>query len=244
MNNYKKKTVLFLTSQGITLFGSSLVQFALIWYVTMQTSSGIWVSTMTVAAYVPQFIISFFSGVWADRYSRKKLIILADSTIAASTLILVLLFPLISSGTPILLAIVVISVIRSIGAGIQTPAVNAVIPQLVPKEKLMKFNGVNATIQSLVQFAAPAAAGAILSFGTLRASLMIDIVTALVGVGILFAVPLPLEKKDNIPSMFSEMKIGIRYAIKESFIGKLLLVFGIFIFLCVPVGFMATLFVN
>lgn len=168
MNNYKKKTVLFLTSQGITLFGSSLVQFALIWYVTMQTSSGIWVSTMTVAAYVPQFIISFFSGVWADRYSRKKLIILADSTIAASTLILVLLFPLISSGTPILLAIVVISVIRSIGAGIQTPAVNAVIPQLVPKEKLMKFNGVNATIQSLVQFAAPAAAGAILSFGTLR----------------------------------------------------------------------------
>ena len=74
LNNYKKKAALFLASQGITLFGSSLAQFAMIWYVTMQTSSGVWMSAMTVAAYLPQFLISFFSGVWADRYSRKKLI--------------------------------------------------------------------------------------------------------------------------------------------------------------------------
>ena len=63
MNNYKKEAALFLTSQGITLFGSSLTQFAMIWYVTIQTSSGVWVSAMTVAAYLPQFLISFFSGV-------------------------------------------------------------------------------------------------------------------------------------------------------------------------------------
>ena len=69
---YKKKAILFLASQSITLFGSSLTQFALIWYVTMLTSSGIWLSVMTIAAYLPQFLISFFSGVWAYRYSRKK----------------------------------------------------------------------------------------------------------------------------------------------------------------------------
>ena len=72
MNNYKKKAVLFLESQGITLFGSSLAQFALIWYVTGQTSSGGWVSAMTIAAFVPQFLVSCFSGVLADRYSKKK----------------------------------------------------------------------------------------------------------------------------------------------------------------------------
>ena len=60
LNHYKKRAALFLASQGITLFGSSLVQFAVIWYVTMQTSSGVWVSAMTVAAYLPQFIVSFF----------------------------------------------------------------------------------------------------------------------------------------------------------------------------------------
>lgn len=86
MNNYKKKAVLFLASQGITLFGSSLAQFALIWYVTGQTSSGGWVSAMTIAAFVPQFLVSCFSGVLADRYSKKKLIILSDAMIAAATL--------------------------------------------------------------------------------------------------------------------------------------------------------------
>lgn len=79
MNNYKKRAALFLTSQGITLFGSSLTQFAIIWYVTMQTSSGVWVSAMTVSAFLPQFLVSFFSGALADRFSRKKLIILSDA---------------------------------------------------------------------------------------------------------------------------------------------------------------------
>ena len=244
MNNYKKRAVLFLASQGVTLFGSSLVQFAMIWYVTMQTSSGVWVSAMTVAAYVPQFLISFFSGVLADRHSRKKLIILSDALIAAATLLLAILFPLIPNGMPVLLSLVAISAIRSVGTGIQTPAVNAAIPQLVPEDKLMKFNGVNSTVQSLVQFAAPAAAGAILSWKTLRVTMMVDIVTALVGIGILSAVAIPFEKRENTPSMLSEMKLGIMYAVKEKFIGRLLLVFGLFIFLCVPAGFLATLFVN
>lgn len=244
MNNYRKRAALFLTSQGITLFGSSLVQFAMIWYVTMQTSSGVWVSAMTVAAYLPQFLISFLSGVWADRYSRKKLIILSDALIAAATLLLAVLFPQIPGGTPVLLSCVVISAIRSVGTGIQTPAVNAAIPWLVPEDKLMKFNGINSTVQSLVQFAAPAAAGALLSWGTLRADLMIDIATAVVGIGILSAVAIPFEKREHAPSMWTEMKIGIQYAVKEAFIGRLLLVFGLFIFLCVPAGFLATLFVS
>lgn len=244
MTNYKKKAALFLTSQGITLFGSSIVQFALIWYVTMQTSSGAWVSAMTVAAYVPQFIISFFSGVWADRFDRKKLIIFSDVAIALATLGLALAFPKIPEGSPILLAIVLISILRSVGTGIQTPAVNAAIPQIIPEEKLMKFNGVNATLQSLVQFAAPAVAGAILSFKTIRFSLLIDIITAVVGIAILTAVTIPFEKKEDSPSTLAEMKAGVAYAIKERFIGKMLLVFGAFIFLCVPAGFLATLFVT
>lgn len=244
MNYYKKKAALFLASQGITLFGSSLVQFAIVWYVTLQTSSGVWVSLLTVAAYVPQFFISFFAGVWADRYPRKRLIILADASIAAATLLLVLLIPLLEEGLPVLIALTAISAVRSIGTGIQTPAVNAAIPHLVPEEKLMRFNGVNATIQSLVQFAAPAAAGGVLSLGSLRGALLIDIATAAVGIGLLSTIAIPFSKTDEAPSTFLGMKAGIRYAVKERFIGQLLLIFGLFIFLCVPAGFLATLFVS
>ena len=49
----------------------------------------------------------------------------------------------------------------------------------------MKFNGINATVQSVVQFAAPAIAGSILTWGSFRGALMLDVVTAMVGIGLL-----------------------------------------------------------
>lgn len=85
MNNWKKNTALFLSSQAISLFGSSVVSFAIVWFVTRQTHSGLWVSLLTISSYLPQFVVSFFAGVWADRYSRKKLIIAADTFETAST---------------------------------------------------------------------------------------------------------------------------------------------------------------
>ena len=133
---WQKRILLFLTSQCITLFGSTLVQMALVWYATMQTSSGAWVAAFTVCSYLPQFLISFVGGVWADRYHRKRLIIGADMLIAFATFIMVLAIPHIASEPALLGGLLVMSVIRSLGAGIQTPAVNAVIPQLVPEDQL------------------------------------------------------------------------------------------------------------
>ena len=238
------KAALFLASQAVTLLGSSIVQFAIIWYVTLETSSGGWVALLSAAAYIPQFLISFFAGVWADHYPRKHLIIAADGAIAAATLALVLLLPQISRNETIYVALVVISAIRSFGTGVHTPAVNATVPQLVAEDYLMKFNGINATVQSVVQFAAPAIAGSILTWGSFRGSLMLDVVTAMVGIGLLGAIAIPFEKRTDSAPIFAEMQEGIRYAAKERFLGKLIMLFGLFIFLCVPAGFLATLFVS
>ena len=244
-NNWKRKTLLFLASQCITLFGSMIVQMSIIWYVTLKTSSGGWVAAFTICSYLPQFLISFFAGVWADRYNRKKLIVLADGVITIATLIMFLVMPMISSDFVLLSALLVISIVRSIGAGVQTPAVNAVIPHLVPAEYLMKYNGINATIQSIVQFIAPAVAGTVLSIGTFRSTLFIDIVTALIGIGLLSCILLPKQEvaNDNI-SVFSEIKAGIHYSFSDKMIGKILIVYGLFILLSVPAGFMAALLVS
>ncbi|MEY8357283.1 MFS transporter [Lachnospiraceae bacterium 54-53] len=244
-SDWKKRTILFLISQCITLFGSTLVQMAIVWYVTMQTSSGTWVAAFTICSYLPQFLISFVGGVWADRYNRKKLIIGADAAIAAVTLVMMLAIPYISSEPALLSGLLIMSIIRSLGAGVQTPAVNSVIPQLVPTEQLMRYNGINATMQSIVQFAAPAAAGAIFSISTLRSTMMVDIFTAVIGIGILSFVLLP---KQNIimekASVFTDMKVGVRYAFSDKVIGKLLIVYGLFTFLAVPAGFLAGLLVR
>ena len=242
---WQKRILLFLTSQCITLFGSTLVQMALVWYATMQTASGVWVAAFTVGSYLPQFLISFIGGVWADRYHRKKLIIGADMLIAFATFIMVLAIPHISSEPALLGGLLVMSVVRSFGAGIQTPAVNAVIPQLVPAQQLMRYNGINAAMQSVVNFAAPAAAGAVFAVSTLRTTLMIDIVTAIMGTGLLSCLVLPKQDTSfEKGGVLSDMKIGVRYAFSDRGIGKLLIIYGLFTFFCVPAGYLAGLLVR
>ena len=248
---WQKRILLFLTSQCITLFGSTLVQMAIVWYATMQTASGVWVAAFTVGSYLPQFLISFIGGVWADRYHRKKLIIGADMLIAFATFIMVLAIPHISSEPALLGGLLVMSVVRSFGAGIQTPAVNAVIPQLVPAQQLMRYNGINATMQSVVNFAAPAAAGAVFAVSTLRTTLMIDIVTAILGTGLLSCLILPKQDASSYrtpllkqASIFSDIKTGVRYAFSDRVIGKLLIIYGLFTFFCVPAGYLAGLLVR
>ena len=121
---WRRTILLFLTSQCITLFGSTLVQMALVWYAAMETASGAWVAAFTVCSYLPQFLVSFPGGVWADRFHRKMLIIGADAAIALATLGMVLAIPHISSEPALLGGLLIMSVVRSLGAGVQTPAVN------------------------------------------------------------------------------------------------------------------------
>ena len=133
-NGWRKKAVLFLVSQCITLFGSTLVQMAVVWYVTLETGSGVWVSAVSVSSYLPQFLISFPGGVWADRYHRKRLIIGADTATAAATLLMICILPLLKgngeTGEGLVLAgLLLMSVLRSAGAGIQTLAVSVCLRQ-------------------------------------------------------------------------------------------------------------------
>lgn len=202
-------------------------------------------AAFSVCSYLPQFFVSFLGGVWADRYDRKRLIIGADALIAMATLAMMLAMPFIREEADLLTALLVMSVVRSAGAGIQNPAVSAVIPQLVPEEQLMRWNGINAAMQSLVQFAAPAAAAVVLTTGTLRSALTIDILTAVLGIGALACLIIPKREAAEEPaSVLEEMGGGIRYAYADRALRKMLTIYSWFIFLSVPAGYLAGLLVS
>ncbi len=244
MIKWKKNITLFLTSQAISLFGSSIVQYAIIWYVAKETSSGVMMMLMTICGFLPQVLISIFAGVWADRFSRKKLIILSDSGIAISTLALAII---IMDSQDFYWALFVISAIRSLGAGIQTPAVNSAIPQLVPMEKLMRVGAINSSVQSIINLAAPLAGGAILLLGKFYYIMFVDVITAVIGISILgLFVPLPkLERAEEqaLPGYFDDLKEGVSYALGNNFLRKTLMVCGVFCFLIVPAACLSDLFV-
>lgn len=243
-NNWKRNIAAFLTRQAISLFGSSIVQFAIIWYVARETQSGIQVTLMTLCGFLPQVIISLFAGVWADRYNRKTLIIAADFGIALSSLILALI---IMSNAEFKWVLLIVTAIRSLGAGIQTPAVNALIPQIVPEDQLMRVNGINGSVQSMINLVAPAVSGAVLSWGAIQYIMFIDVITAAIGITIFLFIPVKTHEKAMLKQKggyFTDLKDGLAYCFSNKFIKQTLAISSLFMFLIVPSAFLNVLFVT
>lgn len=220
---------------------------AIVWYVTIQTSSGIWLTILTLSSFLPQMIIAPFAGVWADRYNKKKIIIFADILIAITTLILAIFLIKNNFGNYALYGILIASIIRSIGTGIQTPTVNSMIPLLVSDDKLMKFNGINSSIQSAIQFASPLIAGGILVLGSISNILFIDVLTAIIAVIILSFIKIEKIIKEEVKietSTIKEIKDGIKFSMQNKLVGTILVIYGAFIFLSVPSSFMTSLIIT
>lgn len=179
---WKLNIILFLVGQCITLFGSMLVYYAIMWHITLETQSGVMMAVITAVGTLPMFFISPFSGVWADRYNKKHIINIADAAIAVVTLVMAIIF---SVGIELNAMLIICLAVRSLGQGVQMPAVNALVPELTPQEHLTRVNGINGGIQSMVMFAAPVAGAALLAVAPIHALMFIDVITAIIGITIL-----------------------------------------------------------
>ena len=235
--NWKKNTALYLSGQGISIFGSMLVNYAIIWHVTLKTQSGSVMTIFTIAAVLPMFFISPFAGVWADRYNRKHLINLADAFIAVVTLIMAAAFFL---GFEYIGLLFVCSLVRAVGQGVQNPAESALIPMIVPEEQLTRINGINSSIMSISMLSAPMLSGAILSFAPIQYIFLIDVITAAIGISILFFLVKtpPKPKYINTGSSFSayvnEMKEGLGYIRGHAFIRQFIIIAAIYHIMACP----------
>ncbi|GHU80270.1 MFS transporter [Clostridia bacterium] len=211
--NWKRNAGFFIGGQFASMFGSMLVQYAITWHITLETQSGAWMTLFTCVGLLPMVLISPFAGVWADRYNRKYLVNIADAAIAAATLILAVLFFM--GYRNMWLMLIVVSV-RGLGQGVQSPAVSALIPQIVPPEHLTRFNGIQSSVQSLTMFATPMLAGVLLTFLPIEYIFFIDVLTAAIGIAVVFfCVHAPrLERKPSgtgIKAYLDELKEGLRY---------------------------------
>jgi DHA3 family macrolide efflux protein-like MFS transporter len=220
MKGQKRNIILYLASQIVSLFGSSLAQCVMFWYITLETKSGTIMTVAMIAGFLPNFLVSPFAGVWADRYDRKKIIMLADSLVAAATLALVVAFRL---GYGSVWVVIASMAVRGFGQGIQQPAVGAFLPQLVPPEQLMRVNSVNGSAQSAMMLLSPALGAVLYSVFPIEITFAVDVVTAAVAIVILrFFVK--SDKQAEAPrekaGYFSDLKLGLGYIRKHAFVGR------------------------
>lgn len=237
---WKRDTTVFLSGQTVSMFGSMLVQYAIMWHLTLETKSGVVLMASAIFGMLPQAIVSIFGGVWADRLNRKVLIIAADASIALTTLALAVFMML---GYYELWLIYLTLAIRSTGAGIQSPAVMALIPQLVPTDKLLRVNGIFQSIQSGIMLISPAAAAGIYASMSIVAVFWVDVVTAVIGIGLLLLIHVPTVRNVVDTGYFTDLALGVRYTFTHRFVRWLLVLFAIVFVLSVAPSMLTPLMV-
>ncbi|NLW71307.1 MAG: MFS transporter [Chloroflexi bacterium] len=213
--NWLTNYALMWIGQILSLLGSSVVQFALVWYLTEKTGSAVVLTTTMLVGMVPEVFLGPFSGAIVDRLNRKMIMIVSDALVALATLALVFLF---AAGWVQLWHIYVIIFIRSLVGTFQYPAGAASISLMVPKEHLTRLAGINQAARGFLQIAAPPLGALLIKFWPVQNVLAVDLVTAALAVFLLVLfvkVPQPKQTKAPEPisasALLKDVGEGFRY---------------------------------
>ena len=206
---WKSQFIVVALGQAISMLGSQGVQFALIWWLAEKTSSQLMLGISGIVAYLPMSLFSPIAGIAADRYNRKFISIFSDMTMGMIALIYaVLLFFL---DLPVWTVFVMLCV-RGIGSTFQQPAIQSIIPQLVPKDQLVKTNGWMQLLNSGSFLLGPVIGASLYAIFPMSVVLMSDVVGAILASVALAVVKIPkLEKTENEKQRFvTEIKEGLQ----------------------------------
>ena len=199
--------------QAASLLGSSLVQFALVWWLVEQTESATVLALAMLMAVLPRVFLGPLAGAFVDRYSRRRVMLLADGAIALATIVLAGLFVL-EVVQP--WHIYVILLVRATGEAFHLPAMNASTTLLVPERHLTRIGGLNQALTGVMNIAAPPLAALLLGVLPMQAILGLDVVTAFIAILALAAIPIPnpqqtLAARGVLATVRADFAAGLRY---------------------------------
>lgn len=237
--------------QAFSLFGSALVQFALVWYLTKQTGSATILATATLVAMLPQILLGPFAGALVDRWNRRVIMMVADGGIALATVLLAYLF---ANGHVQIWHIYAIMMVRSLGGAFHYPAMQASTSLMVPEKQLTRISGANQTLMGAINIIAPPTGALLLEVLPMQGVLAIDIVTALIAISplVFISIPQPArsaetqeENGESKPAGFmQDVREGLRYVATWPGLLAILIMATVINFLLTPTGALMPLLVT
>lgn len=214
MNSWKKKFIIIWSGQLFSILSSSIAQFAIVLWISLETGSAEVLSFATIAALLPQVVLGPFAGVFVDRWSRKWTMILADSFVALCSGIIALLFYL---DIIEIWQIYLLLMLRSIGSAFHAPAMKSSIPLLAPEKELIRISSINQTIQALCNICGPVLGAALIVSTNMSVVMLLDVVGAAIACTTLMFVFIPNPEKtetetetETTNNVLREMKDGFQ----------------------------------
>jgi DHA3 family macrolide efflux protein-like MFS transporter len=207
-----KKFLTLWAAQAISLLGSRLVQFALIWWITEEIGTASALAVASLIGLVPQVILGPIIGTLVDRWNRKTIMLVADAGIALATVVLAYFF---ASREVTYLIVLPILFIRALGGTFHFPAMAASTTLMVPERHLTRIQGLNQTLQGALNIVAAPLGALLLSTMPIQSILAIDVGTAALAIITLafITVPQPVKKivGEDADSFWDDLKAGFRY---------------------------------
>ncbi|UCH61251.1 MAG: MFS transporter, partial [Anaerolineales bacterium] len=176
------------SGQTISLLGSQLVQFALIWWLTKATGSATVLATASLIGMLPQVFIMPVAGALVDRWSRRVTMMVADSLIALMTVLLAVLF---WRGEVQIWQVYLLMFIRSAAGGFHWSAMQASTSLMVPQKQLSRIQGINQMTNGGLNIISAPLGALLLEVLPVQGVLAIDVGTALLAIAPLFFIPVP-----------------------------------------------------
>lgn len=206
------------TGQAISLLGSQMVQFALIWWLTKTTASAIVLTTATLVALLPSVVLGPFVGALVDRWNRRKILLISDSGIALVTLGLAYVFYI---GGAKIWMVYLAMFLRALGGGFHGPAMTASTSLMVPDKHLTRVQGINQSLQAGLNIISAPLGALLLEVLAVQGVLLIDVGTALFAILPLFFIAIPQprnqqisHKKNLAVSVWEDFKAGLKYVME------------------------------
>ena len=215
-DNKPWKTTFFTiwSGQALSILGSQLVQFALIWHLTVKTGSATVLATASLVGMLPNVVLGPFIGTLVDRWNRRRIMLIADSIVALATLLLVALFALDVVEVWHIYAVIFI---RSLASTFHGNAMSASTSLMVPVEQLTRIQGLNQLLNGGLNVVAAPLGALLLGMLPMQGILSIDVITALFAILPLVFIHVPQPERNEvdaeITSVWTDFKAGLRYMI-------------------------------
>jgi len=235
----------FMAGQQFSLLGSGIIGFVITWWITVETQSVFYLSLATFLIFLPQVIVTPFAGVLSDRLNRKTIIFTVDSLQAILTFGLFLIF---FTGFTQIWMILIIHTMRNILFAFQVPTFHAILPSMVPKDKISRINGANFLFSGLIFMVGPILSALLLELFPITYIFLIDCVTFLIAVVPLFLIKIPFSAKETRAaektSFMKEFKDGFIIVKAIPGLFSMIIFAMIFNFIFRPFGVLWPYFIN
>lgn len=232
---WKKTFTKIMIGQSISLITSSIVQCAIIWYITYETNSAFWLSLSTLIGFLPQGILGLFIGSFIDRNNRKRIMIYSDSFIAFVSLIMVIYG--FFNNLPIWLIFICLG-LRSVGAAFHSPSLQASIPLIVPEESMLQYSGYSQSLQSLSLIISPAIAALLYGKMNLSYIILLDVIGTIIAVFTLLIsnIPNPRIESQQKENFLNETKQGLKLIVNNKLVRYIFIIITIYTLLYMPIS--------